>query len=105
MPAGSCSRTRSRSTLAGLTAEEAQERLNADPRLEAHDLHVMYLPVEPELKPFGYDLFTMVPTTFAPASDIPVPSNYVIGPGDTIELQLIGDSAGYYPLVVGRDGR
>jgi hypothetical protein len=35
----------------------------------------------------------MVPTTFAPATDIPVPSNYVIGPGDTIELQLIGDSA------------
>ena len=42
-------------------------------------------------------------TTFAPASDIPVPSNYVIGPGDTIELQLIGDSAGFYPLVVGRE--
>ena len=91
-------------TLAGLTAEEAQERLNADPRLEGMTFSVKYLPVEPELKPFGYDLFTMVPTTFAPASDIPVPSNYVIGPGDTIELQLIGDSAGYYPLVVGRDG-
>jgi polysaccharide export outer membrane protein len=91
-------------TLAGLTAEEAQERLNADPRLEGMTFTVKYLPVEPELKPFGYDLFTMVPTTFAPASDIPVPSNYVIGPGDTIELQLIGDSAGYYPLIVGRDG-
>ncbi len=91
-------------TLAGLTAEEAQERLNADPRLAGMTFSVKFLPVEPELKPFGYDLFTMVPTTFAPASDIPVPSNYVIGPGDTIELQLIGDSAGYYPLVVGRDG-
>jgi polysaccharide biosynthesis/export protein len=91
--------------LAGLTAEEAGERLNADPRLESLIFHVMYLPVEPELRPFGYDLFTMVPTTFAPATDIPVPSNYVIGPGDTIELQLIGDSAGFYPLVVGRDGQ
>jgi len=91
-------------TLAGLTAEEAQERLNADPRLAGMTFSVKFLPVEPEVKPFGYDLFTMVPTTFAPASDIPVPSNYVIGPGDTIELQLIGDSAGYYPLVVGRDG-
>ena len=56
-----------------------------------------FLPVEPELKPFGYDLFTKVPTTFAPASDIPVPSNYVIGPGDTIELQLIGDGGGRLP--------
>ena len=63
---GWCSRISSRFTPAGLTAEEAQERLNADPRLEALTFHVMYLPVEPELKPFGYDLFTMVPTTFAP---------------------------------------
>jgi protein involved in polysaccharide export with SLBB domain len=90
--------------LAGLSVEEAEERLNADPRLEAMAFHLRYLPVEPELKPFGYDLFTMVPTTYAQASDIPVPSSYVIGPGDTIELQLIGDSAGYYQLVVGRDG-
>ena len=90
--------------LAGLTAEEAEERLNADPRLESMSFHLKYLPVEPELKPFGYDLFTTVPTTFAPATDIPVPSNYVIGPGDTIELQLTGDSPGWYSLVVGRDG-
>ncbi len=91
-------------TLAGLSIAEATERLNADPRLEAMAFHLLYLPVEPELKPFGYDLFTMVPTTFAPASDIPVPSTYVVGPGDTIEVQLIGDSAGWYPLIVDRDG-
>ena len=91
-------------TLAGLTTAEAEERLNADPRLESMAFHLMYLPVEPEIKPFGYDLFTMVPTTFAPATDIPVPSNYVVGPGDTIEVQLIGDSAGWYPLIVDRDG-
>jgi protein involved in polysaccharide export with SLBB domain len=90
--------------LAGLTAEEAQQRLNADARLESMVFDVIFLPVEPELKPFGYDLFTMVPTTFAPATDIPVPSDYVIGPGDTIEVQLIGGAAGWYPLVVGRDG-
>lgn len=90
--------------LAGLSVEESQERLNADPRLETMAFQLKYLPVEPELKPFGYDLFTMVPTTYAPASDVPVPSNYVVGPGDTIQLQLIGDSAGTYQLVVGRDG-
>ncbi len=33
-----------------------------------------------------------------------MPSNYVIGPGDTLQLQLIGDTGGLYPLVVGRDG-
>ena len=56
--------------LAGLSVDEAEERLNADPRLEFMAFHLKYLPVEPELKPFGYDLFTMVPTTYASASDV-----------------------------------
>jgi protein involved in polysaccharide export with SLBB domain len=93
-----------RITLAGLTADEATQRLNSDPQFEETNFWVQLLPVEPELKPFGYDLFTTVPTTFAPATDIPVPSDYVVGPGDTIELQLIGERGGWYTLVVGRDG-
>jgi protein involved in polysaccharide export with SLBB domain len=93
-----------RITLAGLTADEATQRLNSDPQFEDTNFWVQLLPVEPELKPFGYDLFTTVPTTFAPATDIPVPSDYVVGPGDTIELQLIGERGGWYTLVVGRDG-
>ena len=56
-----------------------------------------------ELKPFGYDLFTGEPTTFA-ATDIPVPVDYVIGPGDTIELQLFGSENAFYSLVVTREG-
>ncbi len=93
-----------RVALAGLTAEEAGQRLNSDPQLQSMTFWVQLLPVEPVLKPFGYDLFTNVPTTFAPATDIPVPSDYVVGPGDTIELQLIGENGGWYTLVVGRDG-
>jgi polysaccharide biosynthesis/export protein len=90
--------------LAGLTAEEAAQRLNSDPQLASMTFWVQLLPVEPELKPFGYDLFTNVPTTFAPATDIPVPADYVVGPGDTIQLQLIGEGGGWYTLVVGREG-
>ncbi|MEK7422491.1 MAG: SLBB domain-containing protein, partial [Actinomycetota bacterium] len=56
------------------------------------------------LKPFGYDLFRKAPTTFAPATDIPVPAEYVIGPGDTFEVLLVGGRGGRYRLVVGRDG-
>ena len=56
------------------------------------------------LKPFGYDLFRSAPTTFAPATDIPVPADYVIGPGDTFEVLLVGERGGRYRLVVGRDG-
>lgn len=54
--------------------------------------------------PFGYELFAGQPSTFAPATDIPIPVDYVIGPGDTIELQLFGNQNALYNLVVGRDG-
>jgi protein involved in polysaccharide export with SLBB domain len=58
-----------------------------------------------QLKQFGYDLFAGAPTTFAPATDIPVPADYVIGPGDVIEVQLFGKDNEQYSLVVSRDGR
>lgn len=95
--------------LGGLTAEEATERLAAEPRLQDYIVRVMRLPLRPvgteALKPFGYDLFSGMPSTFAPATDVPVPAEYVVGPGDTIEVQLIGTTKGRYSLVVGRDGR
>ena len=59
---------------------------------------------EIKLKPFGYDLFAGVPTTFAPATDIPVPPEYRLGPGDTIDVQLFGKENRQYSLVVNRDG-
>lgn len=95
--------------LGGLTAEQARERVAAEPLLSDFVVKVTYLPVEPVgvrgLKPFGHDLFEEAPDTFAPATDIPVPSEYVVGPGDTFEVQLIGSTKGRYSLVVRRDGR
>ena len=58
----------------------------------------------PRLRPFGYDLFAGEPSTFAPATDIPIPVDYVIGPGDTIEVQLFGGQNAFYSLVVTREG-
>jgi polysaccharide export outer membrane protein len=95
--------------LAGLTVDEATERLAAEVRLQEFIVLVTRLPLKPvgteALKPFGYDLFEGSPTTFAPATDVPVPAEYVVGPGDSIEVQLIGNTKGRYELVVGRDGR
>jgi protein involved in polysaccharide export with SLBB domain len=95
--------------LGGLSVEEATQRLQAETVLRDFLVDVTRLPLRPvgteALKPFGYDLFAGVPSTFAPASDIPVPSEYVVGPGDSIEIQLIGNTKGRYSLVVGRDGR
>jgi polysaccharide export outer membrane protein len=59
---------------------------------------------EGQLKPFGYDLFSDAPSTFAPANDIPVPSDYVLGPNDTVRVQLFGNENRTLALPVGRDG-
>ncbi len=53
---------------------------------------------------FGYDLFTDVPTTFAPADGIPVDVDYAMGPGDTVLVQLFGKEHAEYSLVVTREG-
>ena len=57
-----------------------------------------------KLKPFGYDLFAGEPSTFAPVSDVPIPSEYVLGPGDTLSIQLYGKETVSYNLTVNRQG-
>ena len=39
---------------------------------------------------FGRDMFQRVPSTFAPADQIPVTADYVVGPGDEVLLRLWG---------------
>jgi polysaccharide export outer membrane protein len=95
--------------LAGLTADEATRRLSADPDLRDYTVKLTLLRLEPlndeGAKPFGYDLFQGVPSTFAPVKDIQVPIDYVVGPGDTFNVQLYGNDTASYSLTVGRDGR
>ncbi|RYZ79246.1 MAG: ATPase, partial [Moraxellaceae bacterium] len=57
------------------------------------------------LKPFGADLFSSGPTSFTPASDIPVPADYVMGPGDNIVIQLYGKENNAYSLTINREGQ
>ena len=94
--------------LAGLNVEEAMIRVRVEPSLVWLSPIVTFLPLEPFgldlLEPFGYELFRGVPTTFAPATDVPVPSEYVIGPGDTVNVLLFGNTNAQYQLVVSREG-
>ncbi len=94
--------------LAGLTQEQARIRLANDPALRDFLLRVTLLPLERRdvdaLEPFGYDLFNAMPSTYAPVGDVPVPSQYVVGPGDTIQVQLLGNTQAEHSLEVGRDG-
>lgn len=59
----------------------------------------------PALAMFGYDLFAGVPTTFAPATDIPVPAEYIVGPGDNINLNFYGKTNSQITVVVDREGK
>ena len=95
--------------LSGLTASEATKRLGADPDLSEYRVRLTLLRLDATgkeaLKPFGYDLFEGVPSTFAPVSDIQVPVDYIVGPGDTLVIQLYGNEPSRYELTVERDGR
>lgn len=60
--------------------------------------------VEQELKPFGYDLFKLGADAFQPATDMPVPADYVLGPGDTLIIQLYGKESATHTLMLNREG-
>ena len=56
-----------------------------------------------DLKPFGHDLF--IELKRKPFMiDAPVPSEYRIGPGDLIEIQLFGQRNQSYSLEISREG-
>ncbi|MDD1796044.1 SLBB domain-containing protein [Enterovibrio sp. ZSDZ42] len=59
---------------------------------------------EETLARFGLSLFAGSPTTFAPLSDVPVPADYQIGPGDEIVVQLFGKENNTHRLRVSREG-
>jgi len=57
------------------------------------------------LQLFGYDLFQFGADSFTPASDIPIPADYVLGPGDSLIIQLYGKENATHSLTVDRDGQ
>ena len=95
--------------LQGLTERQAALRMSVEVELRDLSIRVRRLPLRrtgvEALKPFGYELFDRSASTFKPVTDVPVPSDYVVGPGDEIEVQLYGSQNRTLRLVVGRDGR
>ena len=95
--------------LLGLTEEQASLRLRVDPAFSGIDVHLTRLPLKKTgvegLKPFGYSLFNHRLTTFAPFNDVPLPSDYTVGPGDELNVQLYGNQNRSLRFIVGRDGR
>lgn len=94
--------------LRGLAQEAIEARLGAEPALKQFEISVFLLDVESAaaeaLEPFGYDVFGSRSAGFEPATSGPVPPDYVLGPGDSVRVQLFGNVNGIYEFEVSRDG-
>jgi protein involved in polysaccharide export with SLBB domain len=87
----------------------------ANPSQVAHPL----MPVRPEtefeqmvadsvghaLPLFGQSLFVQTPSTFSPIDLMEVPSDYVLGPGDELQIKIWGQVQGNLRVVVDRSGQ
>ncbi|HEV2472892.1 MAG TPA: polysaccharide biosynthesis/export family protein, partial [Chthonomonadales bacterium] len=95
--------------LLGLTEQQATLRLQVVPAFQSVQVRLTLLPLKETgaqaLKPFGYDLFAEYPATFEPMNNVPVPSDYIVGSGDVLDVLLYGNQNHAYQMVVGRDGR
>jgi len=96
-----------RFALAGLTEEQAAARINLEKLLNLYKIKVLALPVKQfgisELQPFGYELFNQEENLMLPDVSMPVPENYLVGPGDQIHIQMIGKENQEHMLEVSRD--
>ena len=94
--------------LLGLTAEQIELRLGAEPALGVFDITVSILESRTTgtaaLEPFGYDVFEDNAIGITPVTSGPVPPDYVLGPGDSVRVQLFGNVDGIYEFEVTRDG-
>jgi protein involved in polysaccharide export with SLBB domain len=76
------------------------------PPLESNDFQKFIQTGTGRLLPiFGSNLFEEAPGTFAPVGAVPVPADYVIGPGDEILLRSTGVLDFEMRPVVDRDGQ
>ena len=62
------------------------------------------VPVDTELKPFGYGLFANAPTTYAPSAGVPVSGDYLLGPGDSLDILFYGKVNNAFSLEINREG-
>ncbi|MEH8021241.1 SLBB domain-containing protein [Rheinheimera metallidurans] len=57
-----------------------------------------------KLKRFGLNMFDEASSVFSPAKNLPVPDDYILGPGDKLQLQLFGKVNRDVKAEVNRDG-
>jgi len=68
------------------------------------DLSAGNAPQSSQLKQFGYSVFSNPSSKFSPLTDIPIPPEYVLGPGDELRVQYYGSRSDSLSLTVDRNG-
>ncbi len=58
-----------------------------------------------DLQQFGYDIFGLPASTFAPVLDVPVGPDYTLGPDDTLHIRLWGLVDGAMEFTIDREGK
>jgi protein involved in polysaccharide export with SLBB domain len=53
---------------------------------------------------YGYDFFQFAPSTFAPLNNVPISSNYILGPGDKLLINFYGNYQENTESFISRDG-
>ncbi len=61
--------------------------------------------IDQQVKPFGYDVFSIDPANFSAFTNIPVGPDYLLGPGDSIIIDVWGGATQNLALTVDRDGK
>lgn len=57
-----------------------------------------------ELKPFGYEMFERLQDAFLPEGNIPIPSDYIVGPGDTLTVSFFGKESSEHMVTINNNG-
>ncbi len=87
-----------------VSPEQAQQRPRPESRERIEFQDFILQSTGRDLPVFGSNLFRQVPSTFAPVDNIPVTSDYVIGPGDEIQIRAWGQIDVDFSATVDRNG-
>ena len=91
------------------STDQIEQESTIQPRLEQEKEQLTdeerFAPKVDEVKPFGYDLFAGEPTSFMPSENAAVPDTYLIGRGDTLNINFYGKESENYEVIVDREGR
>ena len=84
--------------------QQLQDDLQAEQRERNEFQQFVMQSIGRDLPMFGANLFRNVPSTFAPVENVPVTADYVIGPGDEIQIRAWGQIDVDFNAVVDREG-